>query len=67
PEMSAPLFREDKEVGRLTSVAYSPEKGIVALGYVSRGNHEQNTKIRVGSLESEVCTATVMAPSSWSE
>ena len=67
PEMSAPLFREDKEVGRLTSVAYSPEKGIVALGYVSRGNHEQNTKIRVGSLESEVCTATVMAPPSLSE
>ena len=67
PEMSTPLFREDKEVGLLTSVAYSPEKGMVALGYVSRGNNEQNTRLRVGSLKSEVCTATVTGPSSLSE
>jgi tRNA-modifying protein YgfZ len=42
------LFREGKEVGRVTSSVVSPRLGqAVGLGYVRRGNQESGTRLQV--------------------
>jgi folate-binding protein YgfZ len=42
------LFREGKEVGRVTSSVSSPRLGLgVGLGYVRRGNQEPETRLEV--------------------
>jgi folate-binding protein YgfZ len=42
------LFRDGKEAGHLTSCVHSPRlKGVIALGYVRRGNQEPGTTLEV--------------------
>jgi folate-binding protein YgfZ len=45
---NSPLFREGKEVGRVTSSVSSPRLGMaVGLGYVRRGNQDPGTRMEV--------------------
>ncbi len=44
----APLYRDGKEIGRVTSSVRSPRLGTaIGLGYVRRGNQEPGTRIEV--------------------
>jgi aminomethyltransferase len=44
----APLFRDGKEVGRVTSSVVSPRLGTaVGLAYVRRGSQEPGTRLEV--------------------
>jgi folate-binding protein YgfZ len=54
----APLWRDGKEVGRVTSSVASPRLGPIALGYVRRGSQEPGTTLEVGA-EGERRPATV--------
>jgi folate-binding protein YgfZ len=51
PEPGSALFRDGKEVGRVTSVAQSPELGAVGLGYARRGHQAPGTALEVGPGE----------------
>jgi tRNA-modifying protein YgfZ len=41
------VYRDDKEVGRVTSCTQSPVLGIIALAYIRRGNQEPGTAVEV--------------------
>jgi folate-binding protein YgfZ len=41
------LFREGKEVGRVTSSVLSPTRGGIALAYVRRGHQQPGTALEV--------------------
>jgi tRNA-modifying protein YgfZ len=41
------VFRDDKEVGRVTSSVRSPRLGAIALAYLRRGNQEPGTSVEV--------------------
>lgn len=41
------LFRDGREVGRVTSSVVSPRFGVIALAYVRRGNQEPGTGVEV--------------------
>jgi glycine cleavage system aminomethyltransferase T len=41
------VFRDDKEVGRVTSSVVSPRLGPIALAYIRRGNQEPGTAVEV--------------------
>jgi folate-binding protein YgfZ len=41
------IFRDGKEVGRVTSSAVSPRLGAIGLAYVRRGNQEPGTAVEV--------------------
>jgi folate-binding protein YgfZ len=56
----APLFREGKEIGRVTSSVRSPRLGAIALAYVRRGNWEPGTPVEV-EVEGGRQPATVTA------
>ncbi len=44
----APLYRDGKEIGRVTSSVRSPRLGTaIGLAYVRRGNQEPGTRIEV--------------------
>jgi folate-binding protein YgfZ len=43
----APLYREGKEVGRVTSIARSPRFGWIALAYARRGSQAAGTELEV--------------------
>jgi folate-binding protein YgfZ len=46
----APLFRDGKEIGRVTSSVVSPRLGTaIGLAYVRRGNQEPGTRVEVES------------------
>jgi aminomethyltransferase len=48
PPPGSKLFRQDKEVGRVTSAVFSPRGGgILALGYIRRGNDTPGTTLEV--------------------
>jgi tRNA-modifying protein YgfZ len=44
---NAPLFRDGKEVGRVTSSVVSPRLGPIGLAYVRRGSQEPGTVLEV--------------------
>jgi folate-binding protein YgfZ len=44
---NSPLYREGKEVGRVTSSVVSPRLGTIALAYVRRGNQEPGRVLEV--------------------
>jgi folate-binding protein YgfZ len=51
PADAAPVFSDDREVGRITSATISPALGApIALAYVQRDFVEPGTALRVGSL-----------------
>src|SRR3954469_4416077 len=43
----APLYREGKEVGRVTSSVRSPRFGWIALGYARRGSQAAGTELEM--------------------
>jgi folate-binding protein YgfZ len=45
------LFREGKEVGRVTSSAVSPRLGVIALAYVQRGCQETGARLELQAAE----------------
>ena len=48
PAPGSKLYRQDKEVGRVTSAVFSPRGGgILALGYIRRGNDTPGTTLEV--------------------
>ena len=48
PPSGSKLFRDGKEVGRLTSVVFSPRHGgVLGLGYIRRGNDTPGTILEV--------------------
>ena len=41
------VYRDDKEIGRVTSSVQSPRLGAIALAYIRRGNQEPGTTVEV--------------------
>ena len=41
------VYRDGKEVGRVTSSVQSPRLGTIALAYIRRGNQEPGTAVEV--------------------
>jgi len=41
------VYRDGKEVGRVTSSVHSPRLGTIALAYIRRGNQEPGTAVEV--------------------
>jgi folate-binding protein YgfZ len=57
------LSSDDKEIGRVTSSAFSPRLGrTVALGYVKYDYLEPGTKVRVSSADEEYAAAVAEIP-----
>jgi folate-binding protein YgfZ len=57
------LYREGKEVGRLTSCVHSPRLGTaIALGYVRRGNQEPGTRVEVDAHGERLVAEVVSLP-----
>jgi folate-binding protein YgfZ len=52
----AKLFSGDREIGELTSVAWSPQEGTVALGYVHRDFAAPGTALQAGTAERRAST-----------
>jgi folate-binding protein YgfZ len=50
------LFSGDREIGELTSVAWSPQEGTVALGYVHRDFAAPGTALQAGTAERRAST-----------
>ncbi len=52
------IYIEDKEVGLITSITYSPKfDRLLALGYLSHGHQEIGTRVKIGSsrIDAIVC------------
>jgi folate-binding protein YgfZ len=57
----SPLFREGKDVGRVTSSVQSPRLGPIAMAYLRRGNWEPGTSVEVESGSArQPATVTVL-------
>ncbi|RIK81316.1 MAG: folate-binding protein [Planctomycetota bacterium] len=57
PPPGTPLFAADKQVGEITSAAFSPRlKAPLALAFVRRGHHQQGTR-----LQSTIAVAETVA------
>jgi len=55
------LFREGKEVGHITSCAFSPRSAsAIALGYVRRGNQEPQTVLEVAESGGRKATVSLL-------
>jgi folate-binding protein YgfZ len=64
PPRGAPLARDGKDVGRLTSAVWSPGLGrVVALGYVARGHDASGTALSVRAPDGE--RPAVVAARKW--
>lgn len=59
----ATVFREGKEIGHVTSSAYSPRLGTtIALGYVRRGSHLPGTAVEIEADGQRLTAEVVVLP-----
>jgi folate-binding protein YgfZ len=59
----APIYAGEKEIGRVTSAAYSPTLARwIAMGYVQRDFIEPNTGVSIGASEPRVTAKVVELP-----
>jgi folate-binding protein YgfZ len=59
----APIYAGEKEIGRVTSAAYSPTLARwIAMGYVHRDFTEPNTGVSIGASEPRVTAKVVELP-----
>lgn len=62
PGIGARIFAEDRDVGKVTSAASSPQSGAIALGYVHRDFVAPGTRVEVGMQDGRIPALVSQSP-----